>query len=268
MTTAAPGVGGRLAVRPVSQGRVIKSEWIKLRSLRSTIWTLLAAFIIVVGLGLAISAGQAHERDHGRNFDPLLSSLGGTFLAQLAIGVLGVMMITGEYATGSSRSTFAAVPKRLPVLWAKAVVYAVVAFVVMTIAAFIAFFGGQGILSSKHLNVTLSDDGVLPRVFGSPFYLVLIGLMGLGLGAIIRSTAGGIAALVALVLILPIIFSLLPSSVNDNVGPYLPGNAGQALFQLKPDDNALSPGAGVAVLVAWVAVVIAIGAVLLKRRDV
>jgi ABC-2 type transport system permease protein len=268
MTTAAgPGFGGRLAVHPVSQARVIKGEWIKLRSLRSTVWTLLAAFVIVVGLGLIISAGQVNH-SHGRNFDPLLSSLGGTFLAQLALGVLGVMMITGEYATGSSRSTFAAVPKRLPVLWGKAVIFAVVAFVVMTVAAFIAFFGGEGILSSKHLNVTLSDSGVLPRVFGSPLYLVLIGLLGMGLGAIIRSTAGGIAALVAMVLILPIIFSLLPSSWNDNVGPYLPGNAGQAMFQLKPDDNTLSAGAGVAVLAAYAVVALAIGATLLKRRDV
>ncbi len=258
----------RLEVKPLSMGRVFKSEWIKIRSLRSTVWTLLAAVVVVIGLGLIVSASQASQRTVDRDFDPVLSSLGGTFLAQLAIGVLGVLIISGEYATGSSRSTFAAVPKRLPVLWAKAVVYAVVAFVVMTVAAFIAFFGGQAALSSKHRNVSLSDPGVLRAVFGSPVYLVLIGLIGLALGTLIRSSAGSIAALFGLIFVLPIIFGLLPGDLSHDIRPYLPLNAGQSLFQLRPDSDSLSPGAGVGVMAAYAAVLLAFAAFLLKRRDV
>ena len=259
---------GRLEVKPVSIGRVCKSEWIKIRSLRSTIWTLLIAVVAVIGLGLIVSASQASQRSVGSGFDPVLSSLGGTFLAQLAIGVLGVLIISGEYATGSSRSTFAAVPKRLPVLLAKGVVYSLVTFVVMAIAAFIAFFGGQAALSSKDRNVSLSDPGVLRAVLGSPLYLVLIGLLGLALGAMIRSSAGSIAALFGVIFVLPIIFELLPGDLSRDVRPYLPGNAGQSLFQLRPDGDSLSPWGGLGMMVLYAAVLLALAAVLLKRRDV
>jgi ABC-2 type transport system permease protein len=158
----------------------------------------LAAFLIVVALGILISAARAgHIQDESRHdqltFDATGTSLAGSFLAQLAIGVLGVLPVTGEYSTGMVRATFGAVPHRLPVLWAKAAVFAVVAFGLMLIAAFIAFFGGQAALSSKHLDASIFDPGVLRAVIGAGLYLMLVGVFGLALGAPIRSTAGGIA---------------------------------------------------------------------------
>ena len=138
-TRPSPIARGGVVVHPVSQVRVIRSEWTKLRSLRSTVYSLLAAFVIVVALGILISAARAGHLDSESlsdrlSFDATATSLSGVFLAQLAIGVLGVLLMTGEYATGMNRATFAAVPRRLPVLWAKAIVFAVVAFVLMLIA--------------------------------------------------------------------------------------------------------------------------------------
>ena len=259
-------------VYPVTQARVIKSEWTKLRSVRSTLWSLLAAFLIVVGLGILICAARASHIDRESlrdrlTFDATGTSLAGAFLAQLAIGTLGVLLMTGEYSTGMVRATFGAVPRRLPVLWAKALVFAVVAFVTMQIAAFIAFFGGQAAFSSKHLDVSISDPGVLRAVIGAGLYLMLVGSFGLALGALIRSTAGGIATLFGLLLVLPIIVNFLPSDWSDKINKYLPGSAGQALMSVVRDHNSLSPWVGFAVFCGYVAVALAAAGFLLVRRD-
>ncbi len=261
-----------VTVKAVSQARVITSEWTKLRSLRSTMWSLLAAFLIVVGLGILISAARAgHIQDeslHDRlTFDATGTSLAGSFLAQLAIGTLGVLLMTGEYSTGMVRATFGAVPRRLPVLWAKAIVFAAVAFVLMTIAAFIAFFGGQAAFSGKHLDASISDPGVLRAVIGAGLYMTLVGIFGLALGALIRSTAGGVATLFGLLLVLPIIVNFLPGDWSTNINKYLPGSAGQSIMNVVHDSDSLSPWAGFAVFCAYVAVALAAAAILLVRRD-
>jgi ABC-2 type transport system permease protein len=261
-----------VTIYPVSQTRVIKSEWTKLRSLRSTLWSLLAAFLIVVGLGILICAARAsHIEDESLRdrltFDATGTSLAGSFLAQLAIGTLGVLLMSGEYSTGMVRATFGAVPRRLPVLWAKALVFAAVAFVTMLIAAFIAFFGGQAAFSSKHLDASISDPGVLRAVIGAGLYLMLVGSFGLALGALIRSTAGGIATLFGLLLVLPIIVNFLPSDWSDNIQKYLPGGAGQAIMSVVQDNSTLSPWVGFAVFCGYVAVALAAAGFLLVRRD-
>lgn len=219
----------------ITQRRVALSEWTKLRSVRS--------------------------------FHPLRVSLAGVNFAQLAIGVLGVLVITAEYSTGMIRARFSAVPKRLPVLWGKALVFAAVAFAVSLPAVLIVFFAGQSILSGQHINVGISHPGVLRALVGAALFLTVMGLFGLGLGAIVRSTAGGIAALAGIVFVLPPIVGLLPSSVADSVGPYLPSNAGGALWTINPDPHTLAPWAGFGVFCAYAAVVIAIAAVMLRRRD-
>jgi hypothetical protein len=174
----------------VTQLRVIKSEWIKLRSLRSTVITLSAAALILVLLGLvfaAVQSGQITRPDGGPGadvgLDPTAISLSGVMLAQLIVGTLGVMVTAGEYTTGMIRSSLAAVPRRLPVLWAKAIVLAAVTFVLMLVAAFVAFFVGQAVLSAGDAaSASLSDTGVLRAIIGAAVQLTGVGLLGLALG--------------------------------------------------------------------------------------
>jgi ABC-type transport system involved in multi-copper enzyme maturation permease subunit len=261
-----------LGVLPVTQRRVTRSETTKLFSLRSTRYSLAATLLLIIGIGLLacivfesrwpqLSAADKHD------FHPLSVSLAGINFAQLAIGVLGVLVITGEYSTGMIRSTLAAVPTRLPVLWAKAAVFAAVAFAISLPATVLVFLVGQAILSGEHINIALSHPGVERALIGAPLFLTAMGLFGLGLGAIIRSTAGGIAALAAIVFVLPPIVGLLPTSVANSIDPYLPSNAGGAIWTINPDPGTLAPWAGFGIFCAYVAIVIAGAAVLLVRRD-
>ncbi len=189
--------------------RAIKSEWIKLRSLRSTFWSFLTAGAFVIGLGLLFASVEAHNLNGantiGPGFDVTQVTLRGAFLAQLAIGVLGVMAVTGEYSTGMIRATMSAVPRRLPVLWAKLAVFAATVFVLMGISVLIAFEIGQAVLANTHHSATLSSPGALRAVIGTALYLSVLALLAIGLGFLIRNTAGAIAALFGLLLVLPIL---------------------------------------------------------------
>ncbi len=256
----------------VSQRRVAVSEWTKLRSVRSTRWTLLVTLLLIIGIGIlacaVFEARWAHlSPDDRAHFRPLRANLAGVNFGQLAIGVLGVLVITAEYSTGMIRSTFMAVPKRLPVLWGKALVFGAVALAISLPSVFIVFFAGQAILSGQHINISISHPGVLRAVFGAALYMTVMGLFGLGLGAIIRNTAGGISALAGIVFVLPPVLDLLPSSVSNSVGPYLPSNAGGAVWTINPDPNTLAPWAGFGVFCAYAAVALAVAAVLMRRRD-
>lgn len=261
-----------LTVSRVTQARVALSEWTKLRSVRSTRWTLLATLLLIIGIGIlacvVFENRWTHLSPHERaNFQPLRASLVGVNFAQLAIGVLGVLTITAEYSTGMIRATLSAVPKRLQVLWGKALVFALVAFVIALPAVFIVFFAGQGILSGRHINIGLSHPGVVRALFGAALYLVVMGLFGLGLGAITRSTAAGISALAALIFVLPPIIGLLPTSTANSINPYLPSNAGGAVWTIHPDPNTLAPWTGLALFAGYAALSLVIAAVLLRRRD-
>ncbi|WP_225846545.1 ABC transporter permease [Streptomyces sp. HPF1205] len=256
----------------VTQARVVHSEWIKMRTLRSTFFTMLAALAALIGLGALFSAFTAshwatmnpHER---ADFDPALTSLRGYFLAQLAVGVLGVLTVTGEYGTGMIRATLAAVPRRLPVLWAKAGLYTAVVWVVTTAGALVAFLLGQSLLSSHHLGTSLSAPGVPRVVFGTALYLAVVGLLGVAIGALIRNTAGGIAALFGLLLVVPVLFEALPSSWANHVNQWLPSNAGQSLVSLHRQAHTLSPWTGFTVFLLYALAGLAAAAFLLRRRD-
>ncbi len=261
-----------LTVGRVTQRRVALSEWTKLRSVRSTRWSLLATLVLIIGIGILactvfesrwphLSPGDRHD------FHPLRVSLAGVSFAQLALGVLGVLVITAEYSTGMIRATFSAVPKRLTVLWGKAFVFGAVAFAISLPAVFIVFFAGQSILSGQHINIGISHPGVLRALFGAALFLTVMGLFGLGLGAIVRNTAGGIAALAGIVFVLPPVMSLLPSSITNSIDPYLPSNAGGAVWTINPDPNTLAPWTGFALFCAYAALALAVAAVLMRRRD-
>lgn len=270
---SAPTNASAGAVVPgVSLPRVMRSEWTKLRTVRSTMWSLLVTVLLTIGIGLLACAVFEGRWTHlsfadRASFQPLRASLVGVNFAQLAIGILGVLVITAEYSTGMIRATLSAVPKRLPILWAKAIVFGAVAFAVSLPIVLIVFFAGQSILSGQHINISVSHPGVVRSLFGAALYLTVMGLFGLGLGAIIRNTAGGIAALAGIVFVLPPIVTLLPSSVANSITPYLPSNAGDAVWTIHPDANTLAPWAGIALFAGYAALALAIAAVLMVRRD-
>lgn len=273
MSTGALGapVSGDIAPMRVTQRRVIRSELTKLASLRSTRWSMLVAVVAMAGLGVLIStvrmANWSSAADRARPLDPLDVSLAGWHLAQLAIGVLGVLVISAEYSTGLIRSTLAAVPRRLPVLWAKMLVFATATLLLMLPCALVAFLASQAILRRHHLQIALSHPHALRAVIGAALYLAVTGLLGLSLGAILRNTAGAIATFVGVMFVLQGIVDLLPSRWGDAITPYLPLDAGTGLMNMVQPGGALAPWTGFAVYAGYVAALSAGAAVLLARRD-
>ena len=272
--TAAPATAAlpfdAVEVERVTGARVLNSEWIKMRSLRSTAVTLATAVSLMVALGWIIGwATNANWSDSSpqerASFSPVDVTLAGYYLAQLAVGVLGVLMVTGEYATGMIRATFGAVPRRLPVLWAKTALYAGVTFVLMLAAGFAAFVGGQQLLGTH--GTTLAATGAVRAIVGVAGYLALIGVFSVALGFIVRSTGGGVAILCALLLVVPTLGLLLPSSWRDHLLPYLPSNAGATMFSARTAEDALSATTSLLVLLGWVVAALAGAALVLKRRD-
>jgi ABC-2 type transport system permease protein len=248
------------------------SEATKLRSVRSTMWTLFATLFVTIGIGALICLARVSRWDQlsireRLTFDPTSFSLRGLFLAQLAIGVLGVLVISSEYSTGMIRTTLTAIPQRRVMLAAKVVVFAVVAFVVATVGCVAAFLVGQAILSQKSAGIALSHSGVVRALLGAGFFLTVVGLLGLALGTLMRRAAGSIATLFGLVLVLPALVTALPSPWDTDVGKYLPSAAGDALFSVRQASDRLRPGAAFAVLLAYVVVALVVAGVALVRRD-
>ena len=256
----------------LSFARVVKSELIKFRSLRSTWITYAVALLVADGLGVLIAALRGNDiHQHGGDvIDPVAFPLHGIFLAQLAIGVVGVLYVTGEYATGSIRASMTAVPHRTPVLLGKTVVFTAVTAVLALAMTFVAFFAGQAVLSTWNLNVTIGHDGALRAVTGAALYLVCVGLMGLGFGFALRNTGGAIATLFGVVLVLPLIVQSLPISWQDNISKFLPLNIADHMMSTRvdPTAHALSNGWGAIMLVIYAVAALAIGLAVLKRRDV
>ena len=217
----------------------------------------------MIGYGAINTA--SHTGPQPASFDPVLTSLSGILVAQLAIGVLGVLVITSEYSTGMIRSTFAAAPQRHLVIAAKAGAFGAIAFAVGTVASVIAFLVGQAILGAH--GVSLTSPGAARSIIGVGLYLGLLAVLAVALGTIVRRTAGAIAALVGLILILPALLLTLPASIQDTVVKFLPGNAGQAIFTTTKDSSTLSPWVGLAIFALYVAAAAAISMVLVRRRD-
>jgi ABC-2 type transport system permease protein len=198
---------------------------------------------------------------------PLEVNFAGVQLAQLAIGVLGVLVMTAEYSTGMIRASFTAVPKRLPVLWGKAVVYAATTLALMVPAVLLSFVIVQSILSRRHIEVAFGAPHVARAVLGAALYLTVVGLFALGLEAIVRNTAGGIAAFAGVMFVLPPLMNVLPTSWNDAASPYLPLAAGEAIMAATPG-NHLAPWLGLLLFSGYAAAAIGVAGVLLTRRDV
>ncbi len=258
---------------------VVRSEWTKLRTLRSTLWSLVALAVLGIGIGALVSAAKASRfhRHHiglaAASFDPTRISLSGVLLAQLAIGVLGALFITAEYATGTIFSTFSAVPRRHLVIIAKVIVFGLVALVASEITCFISFFVGQGILSGSAPYATLDTPGALRAVVAAGLYLTVLGLLALGIGVIVRHTAAAITTFVTILLIFPLILQALPTSYINAIGKYLPANIGIVLLSNTGGINAaafhhmFSPWVGFGVLCLYAVVALGVGTVLTIRRD-
>jgi hypothetical protein len=233
---------------------------------------LFTAVVLGIGLGALISAlaGNHYAKSSLSDrltWDPTSISGSGLAIAQMAIGILGVMLITSEYSTRAIGSSLAAVPRRGRLLGAKAVVMLVMTFVVVEVIAFVAFFIGQALISGHAPTANLGDSGVLRALIGSGLYGALLGLLGLGLGTILRHAAGAIAVLVALLYVLPGIAAALPASIEHAVQEYWPTQAGSQVTSVVRTSNTLSPWAGFAVFALFVAVVMALAFYTLDRRD-
>jgi ABC-2 type transport system permease protein len=265
VSIASPAAAAATEGRPSVLANLLRSEWAKLRSVRSTYWSLLVAIagMIVIGLGGAI--GAAHAATQPPTFDPVSASLGGVVLAQLALGVLGVLAVTSEYSTGMIRSTFTAAPQRGTLIAAKAAVFGAVAFAVGAVVSPFTFLVGQAILGDR--GVSLGAPGALRAVIGVGLYLALLSILAVGLGTIIRRSAGAIAVLLGLLFVLPALAPLLPSSIRDTVAKLLPYNAGQAIFKTAKTGPMLSPSLGLIVFVLYATTALAIATVLVRRRD-
>jgi ABC-type transport system involved in multi-copper enzyme maturation permease subunit len=251
----------------VSQVRVIRSEWTKLRSLPSTIWCLLAMVTLVVAVGLAYATLRvARPPADPSTFDSTAVSLAGVQLAQFAIGALGVLFITGEYATGSIRASLAAVPGRLELLWGKAVALGLGTLAVAVPAVLAAFFASRSILSTEN-PAGLGETGVLRAVLGSALFLTAVGLLGLGLGALLRNAAAGISALFGLLFAPQLVLGLMPESVSDTAYRYLPTPAGAAVSAVHQDPLALGPWTGFGLFCLYTATALGLAAWQLRRRD-
>ncbi|MDH6493894.1 ABC transporter permease [Streptomyces sp. SAI-149] len=259
----------------VTGPRVLRAEWAKFWSLRSSWITLAVAVVLLVALGAIASATYSPDATtqggppgpgSGEQDAVSLALLGVTF-ASLAVGVLGVLLSAGEYTTGMIRSTLTAVPRRLPVLWAKAAVIGPTVLVLTTLGALAAFQLGTLGLDGEKIALSVGDDGVLRSLGGAGLYLALVAVAGVALGMLLRSSAGAIAVLVGVLLILPGLASLLPDSLYDNINPYFPSNAGSAVYALHQSSDALSPAAGLAVFAGWVILALAGAAWRLLKSD-
>jgi ABC-2 type transport system permease protein len=254
------------------------AEWTKIRSVRSTFWTLILFVVLTVGLTAGLTAlivanwnaprgggGNAHLQIIA---DPVGFILGtGIGLGQLTICVLGVLIMTTEYSTGVIRASLLAVPKRLPMLVAKALVFAILMIVLAEIVSFGSFFVGSALLHSK-VAVSLSDPGVTRAVVGAGLYLTVLGLFAMAIGGLIRHTAGAIATVIGVVLVLPILSGLLPGSWGAHIDAYLPEQSGSLVYGAHPRlGQLLSPWEGFGVFCLWTAVLLVLCAWVLQRRD-
>jgi ABC-2 type transport system permease protein len=266
----APAPAPATVAGPVTQVRVVRAEWTKLRALRSTRWCALAAAVLITGLGVLIAgSGTPYRVSPGNTAAAGMSvALIGVLFAQLVIGVVGVLAFSGEYGTGMIRATLAVVPARLPVLWAKVIALVGLVLPVTMLCAFADFFAAAAIESARGGSVlSLTAPGMLREVAGSSLYLTVVVIIGLALGALLRKTAAGLSVFAAVFFVIPVIVPALPHTITG-FAPYLPSNAGGALWGSPLGSaHALSPWTGFAVLCGYAVVLTAAAAWQLRRRD-
>ncbi|ROS58415.1 ABC-2 type transport system permease protein [Curtobacterium sp. PhB172] len=261
---------------------VLRSEWIKLRSLRSTAWSFLLVLVLPIGIGVLLAAfadngGQGLTGDAARNA-LVLYSTSGTMLSSLIVAVIGALVVTGEYGTGMIRSSFAAVPRRSVALAAKGIVLAVAVFVTSAVSVWATAFITLPIAAGRNVEASLDASVAMP-LLGASVYLTLIALLAFAVGVVLRSTAGAIAGVLGLMLVAPVVVQLVQSFTGaDWLGTLtnlLPQNAGQPLMQFGTEvtsgwhDGVLALGgwSGFAVLLAWVVVASVTALALVEKRD-
>jgi ABC-2 type transport system permease protein len=271
-TITRTGPDDRAAFRPATFADALRSEWIKLRSVRSTFWALTVTVVLGVGLGAAISAAAAHGYANSSvsaklSWDPTAISLDGIGIATLSIAVLGVLFISSEYSSGMIRTSLIAVPRRGRVLAAKALVLAAVTFVVGEVTSFAAFFLGQALISGHAPHATLADPGVARAVVGAGLALTALAVLSVATGALLRHPAAGIACMVAVLFVLPGIAQALPDSWRNPVIEYWPTQAGGQIASVHIAPHSLQPWPGFGVMCLFVAIVYVIAWTLLDRRD-
>lgn len=278
MTSAAsarPAPAPPPAARRAGFGHVLLSEWTKIRSVRSTVWSMILLVVLTLGITIlitAITSAQwnkigAASRAQIR-LDPTSGMLdAGVQFGQLTIVVLGVLVITSEYSTGVIRASLLAVPRRLPMLAAKGSVFTAITLVLGEIVMFASFFIGAAILHS-HVPVSLSSPNVTRAVVGGGLYLAVLGLFALSIGALVRHTAGAITGTIAFVIVLEPLSALIPGTWGDHIHDYLPTVAGRLIIQTaQTSHQVLSAWQGFGVFCLWTAVLLVAAAVLLMRRD-
>jgi ABC-type transport system involved in multi-copper enzyme maturation permease subunit len=244
-----------------------RSEWTKLWSLRSTIWTLLATIVLTTGASTLAAWGQTGHLKPGEVYDPTNFAMGGLVIGQLAIAVLGVLIVTSEYSTGGVRVTYTAAPGRLRVLTAKGIVLAAVSIVVGMITAFGAFYATMPFWAHHGLAAHIGDPGVLRAIIGGGLYVLASAMFGFAIGAIIRHTAAAITAVVGLLFVLPPLSQLLPGKWGEQVANHFTSNAGQHITDVINGPGHLSPWAGYLTFTLEWMLPLLLGAWLIQRRD-
>nr|WP_231134870.1 ABC transporter permease subunit [Motilibacter deserti] len=251
----------------------MRAEWVKFWSVRSTAWAVLALVVVTIGITTLFSWGISESYDQldaseRSDLDPANASLSGLFFGQLVIAVLGALVVTAEYSTRGVRSTFTAVPRRLNVLAAKALVLAVVAFVVGLVTCFVAFFIGQLFFASVDIDVSLGDPGVPRVIIGGALYVVGCGMFGFALGTLLRHSAGAITTAVALLLVVPPLIGLIPDALGgEQISKWFTSNAGTHIMETVSSTEGIGPWSGYAAFTLQWLVLLVIGAWLVKRRD-
>ncbi|MCL5947777.1 MAG: ABC transporter permease [Actinobacteria bacterium] len=267
------GPAGRYSVLDVA-----RAEWIKLVTVRSTTWSIVALVVVSTGIGSLVAMAKAsqfsrHPYATGIGFDPTRLSLSGLLLGQFAIGVLGALFVTAEYSTGTIYSTLAAVPRRHLVVIAKTVVFGLVAFAASEVTCFASFYAGQAILSGSAPYATLSSPGALRAVISGGLYLTALGLLALGIGCIVRHTAAAISIFVTILLVFPLILQALPTSYINAVGKFLPANIGLVLLSGSTPASSIlmehmfSPWVGFGILCSYAVVALVAGTLSMIFRD-
>lgn len=249
----------------LSTRRVLHAEWHKFRTLHSTWLTLGVAAALVIGVGLMM--GSTYDGDDA-NIDTVVFTLFGSQLSQICVAVLGILVTAGEYSTGLVRATMAAVPRRLPVLGAKAAVFGACAFALTFATNVVTFLLAQIWLSDTDKALSLTDSGVLGALAGNAAGITLLSLIALGLGALCRSVPAAIGAFVGAVLILPEVLQTISSDVLHTAVKYFPTKSAESLGSINPVADHNAPVTGLLSLLVWAAAVLTTAALLLRRRDV
>ncbi|MBS2532466.1 ABC transporter permease [Catenulispora sp. NF23] len=248
-------------------GTALRSEWTKIRTVRSTFWTLLITIVLTIGLSVLIAFGSSSHPSSDGSDDWTAISMSGLFFGQLVIVVFGAMAITAEYSTGMIRTSLTSQPRRATLFWAKATIVTAVALAVGLICSFVSFFIASGIYSGHHIHVALGDHGVLRAVFGGGLYMAGTALLAFGLGAILRHTAGAITSSVGVLFILFILVQFLPGNWHTDIAKWIPFNAGLQIIATRPADDMLSPWAGFGVFAAYAAAAVIGGAIVMRSKD-